>query len=112
MWWAIGLGALYAMHRVSRPTSVSTVPALTDTIAIQPAPPAVRTPMIEGAEAWKGSTVDMNPFWAGDGGPASPFLLKLPAVTTVSAGGAGAGGGGGGFGGGGGGTGGGGGHLK
>jgi hypothetical protein len=97
MWWAIGLAALYVMHRVSRPTSVS-------------APPAVRTPMIEGA--WKGTTVDMNPFWADDGGPASPFLLKLPAVSTASAGGSGAGGGGSGSGGGGGGTGGGRGQLK
>jgi len=97
MWWAIGLAALYVMHRISRPS---------------PAPPAMRTPMIEGA--WKGATVDLNPFWADEGGPANPFLLKLPTPSVPAPTGLGGGGGsgGGGAGGGGGGAGGGGARLK
>lgn len=104
MWWALGLVALYVMHRVSAPT-----------------PPAAATPTIaretaDQSKAWEeqSMTADgVNPFWAGDGGPADPFILKLPAVTTASQGGSGAGGGGTGSGGGGtGGAGGGGGRLK
>lgn len=107
MWWAIGLAALYVMHRVSRPVSTPMPAAI--------APGGTGDAGMRPQSKWEeeGSTVEMNPFWGGEGGPADPFLLKLPPTVAVPLGGGGAGApGGGGSGGGGGGAGGGGGRLK